>query len=196
MKSINIIALLLFSAVIAKSQITKRNWLVGGNAALAHTSNNSSASSIYKNTTISISPNIGYFAWDKFCTGIKLSVLLVKNNFPANSGGGSISYSTKSQFYNLGPFIRYYFLKPENRANILVESSYQYQFRKDISPGSDSKLSANIFMISAGPVIYFNSSVGVEFTIGYSSQKYSGITGSNNTIQTSIGLQVHLQKED
>lgn len=96
----------------------------------------------------------------------------------------------------MGPFIRYYFLKPENRANILVESSYQYQFRKDISPGSDSKLSANIFMISAGPVIYFNSSVGVEFTIGYSSQKYSGITGSNNTIQTSIGLQVHLQKEN
>ena len=180
----------------ASSQITKKNWIVGGNAGLTHTNNNSSSSTLYKNTALSISPNIGYFIFDKFVAGAKLSILLLKYGYTQSSGGGTISYSTKSQFYNLGPFARYYFLKTDKRANIFIEGVYQYQLRKDISPSSNSKQSANVFMINAGPVIYFNSSVGVEFTIGYSSLKYSGISGSNNTIQTSIGLQIHLQKDD
>lgn len=177
-------------------QLTKKNWIIGGSAGLTHTNNNSTSSTLYKNTTFSISPNIGYFIFDKFVAGAKLSILLLKYDYSQGSGGGTISYSTKSQFYNLGPFVRYYFLEPERRINLFLEGTYQYQLRKDISPNSNSKQTANNFSVNGGPVIFFNSNVGIEFTIGYSSLKYNGFTGSNNTIQTNIGLQIHLQKDE
>lgn len=190
-----IVAAALISSNV-NSQITKHNWLLGGNAGYTHTNNNSSLTTLYKNSTISLSPNIGYFVWDKFCAGIKLSILLYKNDFPANSGTGLISYSNKTQFYNLGPFARYYFLKTDKKINVFMEGLFQHQLRKDISPGTNSKQAANIFTLNAGPVIYLNSSVGIELTIGYSSLKYPGISGSINTIQTNIGLQIHIQKDN
>jgi hypothetical protein len=179
----------------AQSQITKGNWMVGGNASYTHTNNDISTLAKYKNTTFSVAPNIGYFVWDKFCTGVKLSISFWKNDYPANSGG-TISYSTKNQFYNLGPFVRYYFLQTDKRANLFVEGIYQHQLRKDISPSANSKQAANIYAINAGPVFYFNSSVGIELTIGYSSLKYNGTSGSNGTFQTNIGLQIHLEKDN
>ncbi|MBI1781711.1 MAG: hypothetical protein HYR66_10130 [Sphingobacteriales bacterium] len=179
----------------ASGQITKNNWMVGGNIGLAQTNYNSGVSVKYKLTTVSLSPNIGYFIWDKTSAGIKTSVLSYKTDFPNGSGGSTIRYSTKTYFYNIGPFARYYFLNEDKRTNIFIEGAYQYQFRKDISPNTSSNLSSNVFTLSAGPVIYFNSSVGIEFTLGYSTQKFKGAPGSNNTIQTNIGLQVHLEKE-
>lgn len=196
MKTKIILAVAVFFVANSYAQITKGNWLVGGNASFSHTDNNSTSSSLFNNTTISFSPNLCYFISDKFCTGIKISSLQIKNDYPSNSGSGSISYSTKSRFYSIGPLVRYYFLEKDNRVNLLIEGAYQYQLRKDISPSSNSKMTANVFLINAGPVIYFNSSVGIEFTIGYASQKYIGMTGNNNTIQTSIGLQIHLRKDD
>jgi hypothetical protein len=50
------------------------------------------------------------------------------------------------------------------------------------------------FFINAGPVIFLNSSVGVEFTIGYSSTHIKGNNDNNNVFQTGIGFQIHLEK--
>ena len=54
----------------------------------------------------------------------------------------------------------------------------------------------NSFSFAAGPVLYFNSSVGLEFLVGYSTVKYLHIEGSDNTLQAVIGLQVHLESEE
>lgn len=196
MKTKIILAVAVFFVANSYAQITKGNWLVGGNAAFSHAKFKSPDMNLYNSTTVTVAPNIGYFLWDKFCSGIKISFQLNKQDYPDNSTNGSISYSSKTQFYNIGPFVRYYLLKPDKLANVVIEVSYQHQMRKDISPNSNTKQNANMFMISGGPVVYFNSSIGMEFTIGYAHQRFDRNVGSNNYIQASLGLQVHLRKDD
>ena len=165
----------------AKSQITKGNWLVGGAGHLSsqiETINEIKA----KGFSYSISPNVGYFFVDKFAGGIKASVSYTKLTF-----NGGLSKSTQ---VGLGPFIRYYFLHAENRINILAESSYQYLHGKGNSGQSDN---SNTFTFTAGPVIYFNSSVGLELTGNYElyNNKFS-ITNAK-TFYVNIGFQIHLE---
>jgi hypothetical protein len=47
-----------------------------------------------------------------------------------------------------------------------------------------------------GPVVYLNNIVGIEFTLGYSSQYFQKNIGRLNNIRTGIGLQIHLEKAD
>lgn len=160
------------------SQITKGNWMVGGSGSFSSTSYNTRQNFGLSEFTLQISPNVGYFFADKFTAGIKTDFLIdnVKDGF---------------HFTNIvfGPFARYYFLPTENKINILTEASYEY--------GSYSTPSSKLGILSfhAGPVVYFNSSVGMEFTLGYTSIKYSTYSGSDNTIQLGIGFQIHLKKD-
>jgi hypothetical protein len=66
MKKIAIFTIAIFiGAVKSNSQITKKNWMVGGSGRLAsqkETLNSSEA----KGFTIELSPNVGYFFIDKF----------------------------------------------------------------------------------------------------------------------------------
>lgn len=179
----------------ANGQITKGNWMVGGSASLVHTNYNSTGTVKYSTTFLLIAPKIGYFIWDKFSAGAVLSASFIKNSYPSNPSSGTISYSNKSQSYNIGPFVRYYLLHAERETNLFLEGSYQFQLRKDITASADSRQSANIMVLSGGVVLYLNSSVGVEFAVGYSSLRYNNFSESSNSLQTGIGLQIHLQKD-
>jgi hypothetical protein len=62
-----------------------------------------------------------------------------------------------------------------------------------------TKGSINTFSASAGPVIYFNSSVGMEFLLGYYSRKEviqqnGDIINHQKGFQIGIGFQIHLEK--
>jgi hypothetical protein len=186
MKKISILALsVLFINVTATCQITKGNWMIGGNTDFSSTSNKSEEGQRTTAFTIQITPNIGYFIADKFATGLKVSV--GKEGVKAT---GTSRYSTYTNA-NFGPFLRYYFLPTDKLLNVLVEGVYQYGF----IAGDNNKVFKNTFSISGGPVVYFNSSVGLEFLIGYSTFKYVGFAGSNGTVQVGLGLQVHLEKD-
>lgn len=182
MKKVIILATLVLGFSLSSlSQLTKGNWLIGGDVKFASTKLNSELGQ--KNTyyNCEIAPNVGYFLINKLAVGLKTNITL--------SGGkatGTTIYSTNTD-YNFGPFVRYYFLQAESQYNILAEGVYQYGFVE----GGTSK---NTFTFAAGPVIYFNTSAGLEFLVGYSSYKYSGFVGRNNTIQIGLGLQFYLEK--
>jgi hypothetical protein len=93
----------------------------------------------------------------------------------------------------VGPFFRYYFLDPDNRINVFAESAYQYLHFSSNRGASDN---ANVFTFSAGPVIYFNTSVGIEFTASYEINKYNDDSIKTNTFFLNIGFQIHLKKEN
>lgn len=86
-------------------------------------------------------------------------------------------------------------MESEKQTNILVEASYQTGIIREIG---DTKGTSNNFSISAGPVLYFNSSVGIEFLLGYATdiEKYSSKVQKEKRsgFQFSIGLQIHLIK--
>ena len=177
----------------AKSQITKGNWMIGGNASFSF-SNNDNESYNTKLNEINLLPNAGYFFVDKFAVGLRLGYYRGETKVKSNIGlptNNFYKYST----YSIGPYIRYYFLKSEKPYNILIEGSYQYgRSKNETNPASNSISSTNIFSFSAGPVLYFNSSVGLEFLLNYSTIASS----SNNKsykLGIGIGLQIHLEKE-
>lgn len=183
----------------AFAQITKNNWLVGGIGIFNSTTYNSTSGAPGQQVThLQLSPDIGYFLFDKFAIGLKLGFESWRYQ---SVGQNSL---TKNTTYSFGPFVRYYLLSIQKEFNLLIEGNYQHGIERgggsSAPPGQPLQFSIiqynkNTFSIAGGPVIYFNSSVGLEFLIGYSSSKYAQYEGNNNTVQVGIGLQIHLEKD-
>lgn len=186
-----------FLALTANGQLDKNTWLVGGAGSFYsskrdYTSFVSPITNGYsKELSLTISPNIGYFITDKFALGLKPYFSWGKGesfpNDPTVSGGQS-----DSKRYGIGPFARYYFLDKEKQFNILTDISYQIGVWNVGSKGNLSN-----FSFLAGPVIYFNTSVGMEFLLGYSTQSEELKNFSKNLskgFSVNIGFQIHLIK--
>ena len=194
------IILFIFTISIIKNstgQLTKNNWLVGGNGFFNSTTYNNSTGIGQKVTNIHLTSNVGYFIADKFATGLKLGFGSSRVKL---EGQNSL---TKNTTYSFGPFVRYYFLPIKKQFNILIDGSYQHGIERGGGASapvgqplefSITQYQKNTFSIAAGPVVYFNSSVGLEFLIGYTTSKYVKFGGDNNTFLVGIGLQVHLDK--
>jgi hypothetical protein len=176
----------------ADCQITKTNWMVGGNASFLFT-NASTGSEKSKSSNLSIAPNIGYFFIDKFVAGLQLSY--------NRSHTKSLQTAVNSNFnsfitYSAGPFVRYYLLPVDQKYNIITEGNYQFGNEKVKTNNFNTNLSSNSFSFSAGPVIYFNSSVGMEFLFNYIHYENNYTENvSRNSFGAGIGLQVYLEKE-
>ena len=184
MKTIKIffITTILFT-LSAHSQITKGNWMVGGYVNFSSNKSEYKPTNGVKSTSsgsgILLSPTIGYFLIDKLSIGLSPSFSY------SNPSNGDNTFG-----YGGGPFVRYYLLKPDNRINILTHIGYSY-----FTNSRDSH--SNGYVLKAGPVVYFNSSVGLEFTIDYSRSSSSYNDGSDflsKSINIGLGLQVHLEK--
>lgn len=194
MKHIFLSFFLLTITGFAFGQLTKGHWLVGGSGRF-NTYKNEIISSVSttngKYTQIDISPTIGYFLADKFAVGLKTTITSIKGDFTVVGGVGTGGSNT--QRYSLGLFSRYYFLEKEKQTNVLVDVNYQTGIIRGFGKGT-----INSFSILTGPVIYFNSSVGIEFLVGYiaEKEKYTSeiFSEQKNGLQFSIGLQIHLIK--
>lgn len=199
------ITILLLTILITKhsyGQITKHNWLVGGTGLFNSTTYaNDLGNENQRITNFLIAPNIGYFFIDKFAGGLKLSFANSRNKNISNGAGYNLQ---KNNSYGFGPFFRYYFLDTDKQFNILIDGSYQFQIERGggvSSTGNTSipfpitQYTKNIFSIAAGPVIYFNSSVGLEFLIGYTTSNYVQNKSSVNIVQVGLGFQIHLEKD-
>ncbi len=169
------------------AQITKGNWMIGGGANFnfdkSEVTNSNGFTSSSRVTNFRITPVIGYFVNDKFALG--LSPFLAFSN-PEGSNNNTSSYGA-------GPFVKYYFLKTENRINLFAQTSYFLAYTKNLSGTGRS----SSFEFKTGPVYYFNSSVGLELTLNYKNDNLnnnSGSEGTSNRISFNIGFQVHLEK--
>lgn len=179
MKTLNsiCIALLLFT-ITSNAQITKGNWMVGGTAFVNNTQiKNSSGNEVQSSTGISVNPNIGYFFFNQFVSGLNGSFGYSKTKGNSSNSG-----------YGIGPFVRYYFLKPEKTVNVLAEVNYNY------STDFGSSLFTSSYAFKAGPVVYFNSSVGLEILANYQHSYFSADGLSSNNFQLGFGFQIHLEK--
>jgi len=202
MKKVMLSFFAIISINLSYGQITEGNWLVGGFGQFsASSSTNTNVSPAreqnVKAFNISVSPNIGYFIKDRFAVGLRPSLTWGKGKVgdafaPDGSVLGSGGKSSQIRFV-IGPFSRYYLLDTEKPFNILIEAAYQYGI------GSSKPLNErqSIFSAGIGPVIYFNSSVGLEFLLGYNNTILNAegyYRNSKNSVQLNIGLQIHLEK--
>ncbi len=197
MRLVFFLTVLIYFTQPALAQLEKGIWHTGGMADFySHKQafETELTSSNANRTNINLNANIGYFVADKFSLGLKPGFSSVKAEF---SNGGAIM---NTQRYLLGPFARYYLLNMENRYNIVTESSYQWGFLG----GEKSSGSINNATILIGPAIYFNSTVGLEFLMGYKYTKEMQNDIDGNPFSTNktngffmgLGFQIHLQKYD
>jgi hypothetical protein len=174
------------------SQLTKKNWLVGGSGKF-YSYKTSYRTATYntdgKYTDIYISPNVGYFVADKLAFGLRPSFSSSKGEITSPGGG-----RTNTRRYSLGPLGRFYFLSVDKAYNLLVDVDYQYG-----QTTLDNKKVGHFTNFSAmfGPAIYFNNCIALEFLFGYnSSAAYDddAIDYKQKGMQVSIGFQIHLEK--
>ena len=180
-----IFTIILFYTSLSYSQITKNNWLVGGsgNFKTTKTEKLSDGTKPYDDRTIfSISPNIGYFFYDKLAGGISLSYTY-DNIFE------------DYQYFGVGPFVRYYFLNSEKRINIFLQGNYNYYEggSKTVDGNDNGKFHNNGYGFKAGSAIFLNSSVAVELSLDYISNKLNS-TLREETFMIGVGFQIHLEK--
>jgi len=112
--------LALTTSLALNAQITKGNWLVGGDATFnSSTVHDKDGNETGKSSGIRIYPNIGHFFFDKFAVGLTPSFFYGETkNGPSNIG------------YGIGPFARYYFLKSDNRINLFADANFIYYSSK------------------------------------------------------------------
>jgi hypothetical protein len=167
------------------SQLDKKTWIVGGSLSYSRAKYNTGVfNSKQEKYELMITPTIGYFFIDKLAAGIITTVY--------ESGDRDQGASSWNKYSNLnfGPFVRYYFFNKEKLVNLIAQGYYQFG-----SEGVTSGIAKTTLAFSAGPVIYFNSSIGLEFLINQLTYRYRNVDASDNKIQFSLGFLVHLQKD-
>lgn len=183
----------LLLSFVSKGQLTKGVWIAGGTASF-YSSKNKYSSTVVNQTSdvmrLSINPSVGYFLADKFTIGLRPSYTKIKAQVTTPSG-----LTTNENRIDLGPFARYYFLQAERQFNVLAEISYQYGFYW-FTPRKGNR---NTFSASAGTVVFFNSSVGLELLLGYYTQKETiddpvKTINEQRGLQMTIGFQFYLEK--
>jgi hypothetical protein len=127
---------------------------------------------------------------DKFVLGLRPGYTKNKAQVTTTSGG-----NTNENRLDVGPFVRYYFLKPDKQFNVLTDVSYQYGFYW-FTP---TKGNRHTFSASAGTVVFFNSSVSLELLLGYYTQKENiddafKAKNEQKGLQMTVGFQFHLIK--
>lgn len=179
----------LLASFSLSAQITKNNWLVGGDLYFRSTKAETISSGEIQNqsrgTRLNFNSRIGYFPIDKFAVGLtsRFSYNMPKDR--DNTIG-----------FGIGPFVRYYFLKPDKIINLFTH--IEYQFSNGFSKGEKLDRS-NFFNLKAGPSIFFNSSVALEVTLGYEFSNNIVLRGSStetkfNSFNIGVGFQIHLEK--
>lgn len=181
-KFLFICSVLLTFTLTTYSQITKGNWLVGGNGRFQSSKTYYQQGQL-KLTSINISPNIGYFIHDKIAGGLRL-------NYSYSKGGSLNPPYSKYSSWKIGPFARYYFFKNENRVNLIADAGVSWNINSD---NGDKSRHGYEYNFMTGPVIFFNSAVGIECLAGYQRGRFDAI--NYDIFLFTIGLQIHLEKE-
>ncbi len=113
MKKTIAIAIIILLSTKSYSQISKGNWLIGGDVKFNYTAN-TVMDSKYSSTTLNINPQLGYFILDKFAVGLRPSLGFV---FASGASNHVTSYS-------VGPYARYYFLDETRMLNLFLQGDY------------------------------------------------------------------------
>jgi hypothetical protein len=178
-KLVFLLAVIIVStAVFAQGNINKANIMLGGIAGFDSKKYSDGDESL---TTITFSPNVGYFFMNQFAGGLRFNFLSEKY---------SEDDDASSQF-ELAPFVRYYFLPSSNKTNFFLDGSYGFG---SVSEGGESA-SYNSFSFMGGPSFFLTPSAALEFGIGYTSMGGEEVFGPDirlNTFAIKVGFQVHL----
>ena len=170
MKKIILIVSILLFTIRVSSQITKDNWMFGGDAIIqGYKFKNSKKFNYYAE----IFPKAGYFVIDKFVVGGEIGIFI----------------NEATLYTSFVPFTRYYLLDVKKIVNPFLEGGVGIKIIKDRQIESTSN--RFIYQLKAGISIFFTNSVGLNVTLNY---KDNYPFQSVQEISVAFGFQIHLKK--
>lgn len=178
MKKILFSMLLYFTFSNMNAQITKGNWLIGGDIAFSYSKSKPESTVDFKTYNINLSPNVGYFFWNNLALGLRTDF--------THSYSKTDSGTSKFDRFLLSPFAKYYFLNVDNTVNPFIESSYRFSL---INENHSKEFSAK-----GGIAVFLNGSVALEIFLNYLNSITNNSFIGSQTVLLGIGLQVHLEK--
>ena len=195
MKYFLIIVLAFFCLNTSFGQLKKDNWLLMGGGsfyACKQESNTTNLTYYTRELNASFLSSIGYFVNDKFVIGIGNRLSAEKYQLIGQDVG------IQNFRFSLGPFLRYYFLPDDKNFNIFTDIDYQLGINSNFG---EYKGKHNLFSVSPGLEVFFNSTVGLHLKMGYSKKVSSAYglpsdeqKGISNGFESSIGISIHLEK--
>ena len=178
------------TASFAQGNISRGDWMLGGDVGYESASVNSgSSSSTSKETRFNSSLNGGYFFIDKLAGGIRLHSASTKYKSQSTS---------KVSTTMVGPFLRYYFLPSSQKLNIFLDGAYTIGTIKYVpSSGQTQKYKMNSYSFNGGAAYFINPAFAIEFTLGYQSRNdtdedINNYTDSEKRFGFMVGFQIHL----
>ena len=193
MKTITCIVLTILFSTASMAQLTKGNWLMGGNASYSAQKSRGQNTIVSDTKLLDIQSNVGYFIIDKLAGGLIINGQLYHIKYPQPDG--SIGEEWRNSI-GTGPFIRYYFLSTDNRINIFSAANFLYTFNWGKSSYTSTyNDNASSYEISGGAVVFLNTSVGAEVSLGYNKKSYTDFDSKGEGIVFRIGFQIHLEKD-
>ncbi len=172
------IHLLLIAAFFSSqlfAQVTKGNFLLGGNLSFEYSKHTEEEEGI---SQLTLKPDGGYFFMDRIAAGLHVDMSLTGNR------------GDKYVTLMVGPFIRYYFLPEAKKINVLAEADFMFGSEKYSGISSEGKTAIGL---SAGPVFFISPQVGMETLLNWHTLKYANDEGRINSLGLSVGLQVYLR---
>ncbi|WP_445956176.1 hypothetical protein [Yeosuana sp.] len=171
MKKITLILSILLFTLSVKAQITKGNWMFGGDAIIqGYKFKNSEKFNYYAE----IFPKAGYFVIDKLVIGSEIGIFINSATF----------------YTSFVPFTRYYLLSPEKTINPFIEGGLGFKNIKD-KQDIDPTLTEFMYQFKLGTSIFFTNSVGLNVTLNYKNNSFQ----FDQEISVAFGFQIHLEKK-
>ncbi|WP_445737455.1 hypothetical protein [Mariniflexile sp.] len=177
MKTLTLFFLIVFTTILTvNAQLTKGNWMVGGDVSFTYSQGKSDIAG--KTFTVTGSPNIGYFFFNKIAAGAKVNYTFSESKFERGT----------SEFERLliAPFARYYFLEVDKPVNVFLESAYRYAILNENN--------STEFSLKGGVAIFLNSSVALEVSLNYLNSKSKNEYVGSQDLLLGFGIQVNLEK--
>jgi hypothetical protein len=167
-----------------KAQITKKNWLVGGNVGFSSSTTKVGRLSTTANNVL-LTGNSGYFVIDKLAIGLQPEINLTF--IKALDGAHHTTINS-----SLGPFLRYYLLPVAKKTNIFIESNYSLGIMKIADLDA---IPYHTFSFSAGPEIFLTPSAGILLSVGYAINNFNDNGNYNiKTLQIGAGFEFYFGK--
>ena len=187
----------LFLSIAVSAQTSKGSFMIGGSGSMSFNKNDWNGSGNTKQTSLNLSPDVGYFFANRVVGGLYLPLEVSRSKTKVSS----LPEEYHGNGYSVGvvPFIRYYM--PVKSFFIVTEASYGWYYSKNKFETSDPISGVVIgeeeittkykgFSFAAGPAFFLNPYTSIEILANYQRTDFDAMDQS--TFYLSIGFQIYL----
>lgn len=207
MKKAFILAAMVMAAAAASAQTQSGNFMLGGNIGFSSTKEKDKVDNTTtegpRNTSLYLSPNIGYFIMDGLALGVNINYGRTVSKYEEDRPRGVLERKYTYNAFTFGPMLRYYYMLGD-KAAVFAHANAGFgslSSKEKIGNTTRENPSVKLQTLRVGPgLAYFiTPSVAAEATLLYGSDRLkrkqdtgAEISERENGVYFNIGLQVFL----